>query len=468
MAKSKRRIRENDSKARKRLGNKQRDPKPGKEENKRDLTFKLDAWQEEVIKTKCEQNLAIRAGRQVGKSTIISMLAGDYAANNKGKSIMIISATERQAYLLFSKVLLYLDNNYRSWIKKGKDRPTKTEIKLNNKSVIRCLPTGLDGLGIRGYTTDLLIADEAAFIPESVWPAVIPMLATTGGKIILLSTPFGDKGFFYETYTKDDSFKTWHINAEEVAKKRQEPQRTFMLDHQEKQKAKMTRLQYAQEYLGEFVSELQRLFNDDIIKSACILRRQELINRRNRHFLGVDIARMGEDAGTYEIIERTNNSKMYHVENIVTRKKYTTETFDKIVSLNKIWNFKQIGIDAGSGSLGVGILDFLLREPGIKRKVIALNNLSRSLDHTGERRRQLLKEDMYMNLLALLEKDILKLLNDDSVIASLRSVQYEYLITPGKKTTIRIFGNDTHIAEGLIRAAWLANSKQLNTFITYI
>jgi len=149
--------------------------------------IQLDLWQEEVKATKGKQSLCIRSGRQVGKSTVIGHLAGDYAIENPNKSIMVISATERQAYLLFSKVLGYLHDNFRYHLKQGKDRPTKSEIKLKNGSIIRCLPTGLDGLGIRGYTVDLLIADEAAYIPEDVWPAVTPMLATTKGAIILLT-----------------------------------------------------------------------------------------------------------------------------------------------------------------------------------------------------------------------------------------------------------------------------------------
>jgi len=293
------------------------------------------------------------------------------------------------------------------------------------------------------------------------------MLSTTGGKIILLSTPFGKDNYFYRSY-HNDNFKTWHVNAEIVAESRPEPQRTFMKDFQEKEKARMTKLQYAQEYLGEFVDELRQLFSDDLIRRTCILRRRVMGKQGRDFFLGVDIARLGEDEGTYEIIRKVHKDFFEHAENIVTKKKLTTETFDNIVNLEKQWNFRKIGIDAGSGSLGVGILDFLLREPLVKRKVVALNNLSRVLDHLGERKRTLLKEDMYMNMLALMEKGKLMLLDDDEVAMSLKSVQYEYVVTVGKKTSVRIFGNYTHIAEGLIRAAWLANQKHLNPFISWI
>lgn len=428
--------------------------------------MELDAWQKEVLDY--QGNIAVRAGRQVGKSTIIARKAAEFAIKNPNKSVLIISHTERQAYLLFTKILYYLQDNHKLLIMQGKDRPTKSQLKLRNKSIIRCLPTGLDGSGIRGYTIDLLIADEAAFIPDEVWPAVTPMLSTTGGKIILLSTPFGRQGYFYESFS-DDNFKTWHINAEDVAEQREEPQKTFMKDHQEKEKAKMTQLQYAQEYLGEFVDELRQLFSDNIIKLACTLKRRPNNPNDRLYFLGVDIARLGEDEGTFEIIEKMRDTEtFYHRENIITKKKLTTETFDNIKGLNFQWKFKQIGIDAGSGSLGVGILDFLLREPELRHKVIALNNLQRTLDSKGNRKRALLKEDMYFNLLALMEKNKIKLLEDDEVIASLRSVQYEHVITQGKKSSVRIFGNYTHIVEGLVRGVWLANQKHLNSFISYI
>ena len=431
----------------------------------------LDDFQKEIIEHK--GNIAVAAGRQVGKSVCISIKAAHEALENKNYSVMIISATERQAYLLFSKVLMYIDDNFRNMIKRGKNRPTKTEIKLTNGSIIRCLPTGLDGLGIRGYTINLLIADEAAFIPKDVWPAVTPMLATTGGKIILLSTPFGREGYFYERFT-DENFRKWNINAIEVAEHRKEPQRTYMLNFQEKERERMTKLQFQQEYEGLFVSELRQLFSDDLIKKCCILKRTGIDNAERRKFyLGVDVARMGEDASSFQILEKIQGEKyprFNHIYSKMTKKTLTTDTFDTILRLEQQYGFKMIGIDAGSGSLGVSIFDFLIREPILRKKIIALNNLSRQLDHRGERKKTLLKVDMYLNLLGLMEKDRIKLLDDEEVIESLRAIQYEYAETEKGPSQIKIFASRhkyTDLVEGLIRAAWLANLKTIDTYIDY-
>ena len=250
-------------------------------------TIKLDPWQEEVIATQGKENICLRSGRQVGKSTVISVLTADYATSNAKKSVMVISATERQAYLLFSKILGYLHDNYKFHLKSGKDRPTKSEIKLKNGTIIRCLPTGLDGLGIRGYTVDLLIADEAAYIPEDVWPAVTPMLATTKGVLIMLSTPRGIGNFFYDCY-HNPQFKTWHISSEDCPRISKE----FL----EYEKKRLTRLHYKQEYLGEFTDKIRQIFPDALLRAHMTKKRTGIL--KGLFSLGVDVARMGGDLCT--------------------------------------------------------------------------------------------------------------------------------------------------------------------------
>jgi len=68
----------------------------------------------------------------------------------------------------------------------------------------------------------------------------------------------------------------------------------------------------------------------------------------------------------------------------------------------------------------------------------------------------------------MLERGTLKLLADDEIMASLKSIQYEYSTEHGQLSKVRIFGNYSHIVEGLIRAAWLANTKSLNHRIYWI
>lgn len=457
------------------------DNKPGsskvsKRETAKQKEIQLDLWQEEFLKTEGDKILC--TGRQVGKSVICGRDAAEWSVKNKDTTILMIAPTERQAYALFDKTLTYLVYHFPTWIKKGRDKPTKEKITLTNNTKIYCLPVGLSGLGIRFLTVGRLYVDEASRIPEDVWSAVTPMLLTTGGDSIYLSTPFGAQGEFWRCWINQDSsydsFTRFSMDSETVVTNRPicetwtERQKEKALQKLEQAKSRMSKREYAQEYLGQFLDDLNRLFSDDLIKSRCTGKRPTVRNPSGRFYLGVDIARMGEDKSAFEVLEKVSNETINQIENIVTTKTLTTDTFDKILHLEKTFTFKQIGIDAGSGSLGVGILDFLLKESLTKKKVIALNNLQRIMDHLGEKRKTLLKEDMYMNLLAMMEKGVINLLDDDDIIESLRSVQYEYVMVHNQFTKMRIFSanhSDSDIAEGLIRAAWLANTKSLNPFI---
>jgi len=405
--------------------------------------LKLDPWQEEVLKT--EGNLCLRSGRQVGKSTIIGIKAAKYSLENSNKLIMVISKTEKQAQLLFSKILNSLHFLGKKEIKKGKDRPTKHKITLKNGSVIYCLPAGETGYGLMGYTVDLLIADEAAFIPPEVYHSIIPALAITKGNIWLLSTPFVKEGYYYDCFS-DPTFTTFHQSSEDCPRRDEE-----FLAHK---KATLTRAQYAQMYLGLFVDELKQFFSDDLISQCCTGKRRPFIPNQE-YYLGVDIARMGEDESTFEIIDRTNREKLKHVESIITTHTLTTETTSKILELHSKYHFKQIYVD--SGGMGVGVFDQLLTTPATSRKVISINDEARPLTKDEKKRKRLIKEDIYNNLKMLMERGEIILLDDDEVKASLKSVQYEYI-----KDKFIISGQYTHIAEGLIRAAYCAKDKHLN------
>ena len=419
----------------------------------------LDDWQKEVLIT--EGNIALRSGRQTGKSTVISILAGDYAAKNKNKLIMIVAAVERQAYLLFEKVLYYMEQAHQKLIKQGKDRPTKSKIQLKNGSVIHCLPTGLTGYGIRGFTIDLLIADEAAFIPDEVFNAITPSLSTrikAGARIVLLSTPFGREGYFARAFN-DKTFKNFHISSEECPR----IDKDFLMA----EKQRMTKRQYQQEYLGEFVDDLMQFFPDNLIKDVMRRKRPNTIakNQNNAYYLGVDLARMGDDESTFAIID-LNKDKIIQVEQQITTRTRLNESTNHIIQLNKLYDFKKIFLD--TGGIGVGVYDHLLDNDDTKRKIVPLDNSKRVLNHDETLSTRLLKEDLYNNLLRLMETGKIELLDNPEIFQSLKSVQFDHTTDTRGRTHLKIFGNYTHIAESLIRCAWAIKYKSLNIWISSI
>jgi len=79
------------------------------------------------------------------KLAVIGIKAGLYAIQNPNTQTLVISAVERQAYLLFERILGFLLDNHKDKIMKGSKRPTKHIIWLKNGSKIMCYPTGLSG-----------------------------------------------------------------------------------------------------------------------------------------------------------------------------------------------------------------------------------------------------------------------------------------------------------------------------------
>jgi hypothetical protein len=393
--------------------------------------------------------------------------------NNPGSKIIIVSLTEDQAKLIIIMMLDYMEKKDRRMIARGKNKPTQNKLILTNKSSALARPVGTTGDAVRGFTGDVLIIDEASRMPELVWTASRPTLLTTGGQIWMCSTPHGKQGYFWEAFqNKNDKYFVFHISSEKAIHDRPvndnwtETKREGAINFLELEKSDMSSLQYGQEYLGLFLDELRQYFPDELIEKVCSIKRRETILKNRYYSLGVDIARMGNDSSTFEIIDKISEKNLVQVENIVTKKTRTTQTEDRIFQLNRQYdNIKNIYIDAGSGSLGVGVFDHLLDNPETKRKVVAINNRARPLDREGKKKTKLLKEDLYDNLLSLMERGYIKLLDDEDIRISLKSVQYEFLKKEMGFTQMRIFGNDTHIAEGLIRAAWCVKDKRLNIWV---
>ena len=406
------------------------------------MKIKLDPWQEKVLKEK--GNICLCTGRQVGKSQIIGIKAAEHALNNPNHVVIIGAAIERQASHIFWMVKDYLHERYP---KKIKGRATMSFVELTNGSQIRCLPIGDDGLGIRGFTANVLIIDEAAFVNPRAWSGIRPVLATTKGQLILLSTPFGTEGYFAECY-ENTKFYRDHISSEDCPRITKE----FL----EEEKRTMTKLQYQQEYLGLFVGGIQKFFPDELIDMCCKHTDHKPVGDK---FMGVDIARMGGDETVLVSLDRIHKEKliMFHI--AIPEGQTITDTARLIIHNDKMMNHKKIYVD--DGGMGVGVYDILFEDRQTKGKVVAINNARRNIDKEPSqdkfRKKPLLKIDLYMNLKNLMEHGKIRLFDSPEVRQSLRSIQYE-----NNEGVLKIYGNYSHIVEALIRAAWCMKDKTLN------
>lgn len=427
--------------------------------------MELDDWQKEFIN--CKEDKILVAGRQTGKSEAAAYDNAEFIANNEGVTALVISKTERQSQEMIIKILNFVYEKYPKKVGKGELKPLKSVVWINHgkgkkPSRALCLPVGLAAEGIRGYTIDKLTVEEAQLPPQDVYDAVLPMLLVTGGKMTLIGTFKGKRGFFWKSFADENNlWKKFRVNSEEVIENRPispswpEWRREAGLNFLKKAKALFSDKMYRQEFMAEAVEDLDDLFSEEWIKKVCVLNREG--QTKGRFFLGVDVGRT-QDPSTFEILE-DRGEIIKQVENIVRFDYSITKTADECLELNQKYDFKEMGIDGGG--LGAGVVDILMKEMRPESRVKDLNNAFRIIDKRNdkEKGKKLLKEQMYLNLQAMGEKGKIKLLADADLKMSLASCQIEY-----KEGTddIIVYGSDTHIVEGLIRAAWLANKKNLS------
>lgn len=426
----------------------------------------LDDWQKEIIEDE-SQYILLCKGRQIGGTTTFAKKAAKRLVRDKGLKILVGSITEDQAKLVIVMVRDFLERDNKKMICTGQKKPTQERIQLTNGAEIRSRPVGSMGDAFRGFTGGVAWFNEMSKWPELAFASIMPSLLTTGGDIWADSTPFGKKGYFYKSFeNKEKRWKVYYKSSEDAIHNRPitehwtEAQREKSIKFLEDQKRELSTLQYGQEYLGLFLEDLQQFFDDALIEKTCVLKRERA--KGFKTYLGCDLALMGGDQTTWEIIEKIGQSsddyRLEQRENITQIKMTTPQVVSRIIDIAKIWDVRKVGIDCGAGTIGVAVMHFLLLSE-IKRKVVALNNRDVSLDSEDETQR-LFKEDMYFKLRALMESNVIKLLDDEELKLSLKSIQMEIIKEDTGKPRMRVFSNFGHICEGIVRAVWLATEDK--------
>jgi hypothetical protein len=153
-------------------------------------------------------------GRRGGKSRAISVLATYIAGLCKHPSLvrgergvlLIIAPDQRQADI----VLDYIEANFQqsSILKQLVESRTARSLKLTNKIDIEVRAS--DWRRLRGPSFVSVICDESSFFlnenssnPDSeILNAVRPGLATTGGQLFMISSPYARRGELWNTYNK--------------------------------------------------------------------------------------------------------------------------------------------------------------------------------------------------------------------------------------------------------------------------
>jgi hypothetical protein len=174
------------------------------------LGLEPDPWQEDLLRSGSDWVL-LNCCRQSGKSTMSGVIALHRALYHPGSLILCLAPALRQSQELFGKVAGFYRDLGRPVAPQGE---RKLSLELENGSRIVTLP-GSEKT-IRGFSgAALLLVDEAARVADELYFAIRPMLAVSGGSLMMLSTPHGKRGVFYEEWTSGHGWDRYEVPAAE-------------------------------------------------------------------------------------------------------------------------------------------------------------------------------------------------------------------------------------------------------------
>ncbi len=220
----------------------------------RGLNLEPDPWQQNLLRS-TSRRVLLNVSRQAGKSTICAVIGLHRALYYPGSLVLCLSPSLRQSQELFRKALGF----YRTLDKPvPPESETKLSLTLENGSRILCLP-GTESR-IRGFSNvALLLVDEAARVEDELYFAVRPMLAVSGGTIMMLSTPHGRRGVFYEAWAKGVGWEKYEVPATQVPRIPE----SFL----EEERLSLGPWWYAQEYECRFMDTIDAVFRTEDIEA---------------------------------------------------------------------------------------------------------------------------------------------------------------------------------------------------------
>lgn len=219
------------------------------------LGLELDPWQQVVLASRGKRDL-LNVTRQGGKSTVSAVLALHEALYHSASLSILVSPSQRQSGELFRKVTDLKDRlpNQPDLIEDN-----KTSLHIAGGGRIVSLP-GSEAT-VRGFSAaTLIVEDEASRVDDALYMAVRPMLATTEGRLLLMSTPFGKRGHFWKEWSEGVNWQRTEVPATQVPR----ISKSFL----EEEKSSMGAWWFEQEYLCQFKESTDSVFSHDTVMGA--------------------------------------------------------------------------------------------------------------------------------------------------------------------------------------------------------
>jgi hypothetical protein len=233
------------------------------------IPFNTYEFQDECVKDFIDNrfNIVLKS-RQLGLSTLVAAYSVWMAIFQKEKNILVIATKLSVAQNFITKVKSMIKSLPKWLLLPDIVSNNKQQIQFSHGSLIKAIPTSEDAG--RSEALSLLIVDEAAFVRnfDTIWTGIYPTIST-GGRVIILSTPNGVGGQYYKLYTEAEaglnefnSIKLpWDVHPERDD------------EWFKKTTGNMSERQIAQEYLCDFASSGDTFLGDGELKwvSDCII-----------------------------------------------------------------------------------------------------------------------------------------------------------------------------------------------------
>jgi len=220
------------------------------------LGFSPDPQQEAVLLSNSKRGI-LNCSRQWGKSTVAAAKAVHRAYTRAGSEVLVASPGVRQSAEFLRKAAKLVR---RLEIKPRGDGDNAVSLVFPNGSRIVGLP-GTEAT-VRGFSAvSLILIDEASRVDDEMYDSLRPMLAVGNGDLWLMSTPCGQRGFFFEAWR--DGGEDWT----RVSVKGTECSR-IGAEFLDQERRVMGEAKFSQEYLCEFVGNELGYFDRETVEAA--------------------------------------------------------------------------------------------------------------------------------------------------------------------------------------------------------
>ncbi|HRJ26545.1 MAG TPA: hypothetical protein PLO61_03415 [Fimbriimonadaceae bacterium] len=270
------------------------------------LRWKPHAGQEEFLVHPASIKI-LACGRRWGKTEATAALCASAWIERESSRQLLLAPTLDQARLLFERVMDWL-----RWLwpeaKIVERRSPYPHARWQGHTLLA--RSGHVGRALRGQeATDILI-DEAAFLPESVITEIaMPMLATTQGKLVMLSTPAGMNHFwrFYQMGQRGEH-GIWSRSAPSW-------ESPYVRDSVlSVQKQLMSDRAYRVEYGAEFLESSGRVFRSELVHSSLVPQLE--ICENSPITIGIDFARYSDYTAVTILAGDRDRCSLIHCEQL--------------------------------------------------------------------------------------------------------------------------------------------------------